>query len=182
MSNIFFTSDHHFGHKSIIKYSNRPFETVEDMDEALIQNWNNTIKNHATVYHCGDLSFYRPDKTREILYRLNGQIFFINGNHDKSNRLGSLTKGRFGWIKDYYELKIDGKKIILCHYPFATWNGAHHGNWHLHGHSHGSLKTNRPGRMDIGVDTRNYFPWSYDEVHEELKDKEYIPVDHHVSR
>ena len=79
-------------------------------------------------------------------------------------------KESFGWIQDYYELKVadadapSGKQlIVLCHYAFRVWRNAHHGSWHLYGHSHGSLPS--AGRsMDVGVDCHDFSPISYEQV------------------
>lgn len=80
--NIFFTADHHFGHENIIKFSERPFESLEHMNEELIKRWNEKIGPGDTVYHLGDISLGKPDFTKEILDRLNGNIHLIKGNHE----------------------------------------------------------------------------------------------------
>lgn len=77
---VFFTSDTHFGHSNVIRYDKRPFRDVTEMNEALIKNWNRAVSPSDTVYHLGDVSILRPEKTREILYSLNGKIFLIRGD------------------------------------------------------------------------------------------------------
>ncbi len=84
MKNIFFTSDQHFGHKNIIKFSNRPFNSVEEMDEMMIQRWNEKVGETDEVYHLGDVGLASSGKLRKILERLNGKIYLIKGNHEKS--------------------------------------------------------------------------------------------------
>lgn len=182
MSDIWFTSDHHFGHTNVIEYSRRPFADAKEMDAVMIERWNERIKEGDRVYYLGDLSFRKADQTLAILHKLNGLIFFIRGNHDR--RLKGAILERFEWVKDYFELKkVIKRKIILCHYPFDTWNGAHHGNIHLHGHSHNSLKTKRKGRLDIGVDGYDFYPWHIDEVVEEInKQPDFEPIDHHKKK
>jgi len=102
--NIFFTADHHFGHANIIKFSERPFESLEHMNEELIKRWNEKIGKDDTVYHLGDFSLGKPDFTKEILDRLNGNIHLIKGNHEGA----ALTyPKRFASIRDYHELRID---------------------------------------------------------------------------
>ena len=182
--NVFFTADHHFGHKRIIGYSGREFATTDEMDETMIRSWNGIVGLHDRVYHLGDFSFHKPDRTLNILCRLNGVKWLIQGNHD---RLGDDVKQHFQWVKDYHELKLGSRKIILCHYPFDTWRASHHGSWHLHGHSHGSLTTTRGGRLDIGVDCAfrmlgEYRPFHFDEITSELQNTTYKPVDHHGRR
>jgi len=83
---ILFTADTHFGHRNIIRHSNRPFENVHEMDEALIANWNKVIKQTDTVYHLGDIAVLRPERTREILDRLKGKNYLICGNHERSTK------------------------------------------------------------------------------------------------
>ena len=178
MSNVFFTSDTHFGHKNIIKYSNRPFADIAEMDEAMVKNWNAKVGANDEVWHLGDLAFHKAGAIRGILSRLNGKIHFVRGNHDEV--LPEIAD-RFTTVQDYKELKIDGQKIILCHFPLLTWNKAHRGAWHFHGHCHGSVNHLNVGstRIDVGVDNFNYTPVSFDELRTLLKDKVYTPVDHH---
>lgn len=178
--NIFFTADHHFGHTSIIKFSERPFESIEQMNEELIKRWNEKIGVNDTVYHLGDLSLGKPDATKEFLEQLNGKIHLIKGNHEGA----ALTHtNRFEWIKDYYELKVDepenenGKqKIILFHYAMRTWNGSHRGTWQLYGHSHGTLPDDELSlSFDVGVDCHDFYPLSYEEVKKIMKNKNWVP-------
>lgn len=177
---IYFTSDHHFGHANIIKFSERPFDNMEIMDEELIKRWNEKIQPSDIVYHLGDISLARPERTKEILDQLNGTIYLIKGNHDKSAL--SYTK-RFAWIKDYYELNVadeeapNGKqKIILFHYSLRTWRSSFRGTWHLYGHSHGNLHDDTTmNSFDIGVDCHNFYPLSYDEVKAIMKTKNWTP-------
>lgn len=177
---IFFTADHHFGHENIIKFSERPFESLEHMNEELIKRWNEKIGENDIVYHLGDVSLGKPDVTRDILDRLNGKIHLIKGNHEYS---ALRVSDRFEWIKDYYELSIEdeeatqGKqKIILFHYAMRTWNASHHGVWQLYGHSHGTLSDDEIAlSIDIGVDCRNFYPVSYEEVKELMKKKKWTP-------
>jgi calcineurin-like phosphoesterase family protein len=187
MENIFFTADHHFGHRGIIEYASRPFSNPEEMDEHLIEQWNAVVGKNDRVYHLGDVSFRKPDATHEILSRLHGIKYLVKGNHDRINR---MVEDHWLWVKDYHELRIGSQKIILCHYPFDTWNKAHYGSWHLHGHSHGSLTSTRGGRLDIGVDKewetkhQRFVPWHFDEIAEYMANFDYnlYPVDHHRRR
>jgi calcineurin-like phosphoesterase family protein len=136
---VFFTSDTHFGHTNIIRYDPRPFAGVQEMNEALIKNWNSVVGPKDTVYHLGDVSILRPSSTKEILARLQGRICLIRGNHEKSAE-HRLCRDRFEWIKDYHFLKLDGRvSIALMHYAMRVWDHSHHGAWHLFGHSHGHL-------------------------------------------
>lgn len=165
MTRHWFTSDLHFGHRAIIRYSNRPYESVEEMDWDLIRRWNARITNKDHVYCLGDLSFYNQKKTEELVRRLHGQIHWVLGNHDPQPPTLRLRK-RFAWVGHYKEVKPypDGPRIVMSHYPFEAWNGLHRGTLHAHGHCHGRLQRQLPRRVDVGVDCWNLTPVSYDEL------------------
>ena len=175
---LFFTADSHYGHKNILKYAKRPFETVELMNEALIRNWNSVVGPDDTIWHLGDFAFGNVDAVRNILLRLNGKKNFILGNHDKvirndflnvfENRNFLKSNKHFHNIQEILvpdtEQDTD-QRIVMCHFPIESWNHAHHGSWHLHGHCHGSLPSAEDkARLDVGVDVHNYTPISYDQV------------------
>lgn len=180
----FFTSDTHFGHANIIKYSKRPYKTVEEMDAELIANWNSVVKPEDRVFHLGDLAFASEARTMRILEQLAGQKFLCFGNHDKAARRSPGIQRYFSWCHDYHELNetIDGRsvKVVLCHYPFISWNGMRRGSYMLHGHCHGSLRYPFTGRiMDVGVDPQNLYPISIDKVHRRLESFNVHQLDHH---
>jgi calcineurin-like phosphoesterase family protein len=179
MPNIFFTADTHFHHANIIKYANRPFANVQEMDETIITNWNSKVKRDDIVYHDGDFVF-GPNKIRDaanLRRRLNGRIHLIWGNHDNQNpEFASI----FDSAQDYLEISVNKQRIILMHYAMRIWNKSHHGTWMLYGHSHGTLPDD-PNLLsfDIGVDCHNFFPLSFDEVAAIMKKKTWKPIDHH---
>lgn len=179
MSSVYFTSDTHFGHANIIKYSKRPFKDAREMDEALIANWNMRVRPEDQIYHLGDFGFGREEYLDKILSRLNGVKYFIRGNHDKAMK-GKILD-HFEWTKDYYELNVNGQKMILCHYPMVTWNKARHGSWMLHGHCHHSLDymNEDTTRLDVGVDGFGYSPISIPQIKNIMDKKKYKVVDHH---
>jgi calcineurin-like phosphoesterase family protein len=193
----FFTSDTHFGHANIIKYCNRPFASVEEMDNTLIHNWNAVVRPEDTVYHLGDFAV-GGGPAAPYLRRLNGTIYFCLGNHDKRLRFikayldielelqdhfaGSYLnddKVKFG-IPYLREVTVEKQEIVLCHYAMKVWNGSHKGSWQLYGHSHGTLPDD-PNALscDVGVDCWNYFPVSMEQLRDKMKTKTYKPVDHH---
>lgn len=148
---VFFTADHHFGHTNIIRHVKRPFASVQEMNETLIKNWNSVISPSDTVYHLGDVSVLRPERTKEILDRLNGKIFLIRGNHDAAAE-HRLCRDRFEWIKDYHFASFNGGiRIALCHYAMRVWDRKHYGSYHLYGHSHGLLPP-LPGEFSLKQD------------------------------
>lgn len=175
----FFTSDTHFFHRAMLNL--RPeFSSVEDMNEALIERWNSVVKNsHDIVYHLGDFSFGKESETYALVSRLRGRIFLVLGNHDKMFER-SKNQRLFEWVRDYHYLRLPDRRIVLSHYPFASWRNSHHGSWHLHGHSHGSLvQTAAALRMDVGVDCNSYTPVSLERVSDYMSSRAFEPVDHH---
>ncbi len=169
------TSDLHLGHINILKYCNRPFNTVEEMDEAIIDRWNGVVTQKDTVYIIGDFSFYKDQqKTVDVLKKLNGaEKHLILGNHDR--HLKAWVKEKFTSCSDYKEIYVPddeayGKKqfIVLMHYAMRVFNKSHHGAIQLYGHSHGSLPGNSQ-QLDVGVDCWDYTPASYEQIKERLK-------------
>lgn len=179
MGKIFFTSDHHFGHANIIKFCNRPFADVREMDKVMIERWNEKVKKNDTVYHLGDFGLTYKENLATILEQLNGKIHLIIGNHEGA---ALQNRKRFEWTKEYYELKVKDadcsngvQRIILFHYAMRTWRGQGRGNWHLYGHSHGNLPDLEDSlSFDIGVDSHDFYPLSYDEVKAIMKEKKWV--------
>jgi calcineurin-like phosphoesterase family protein len=165
---IFITSDTHFFHTNIIRYSNRPFADIEEMNEALIANWNSVVSKYDTVYHLGDFAYGRAATRRDmerVFNRLNGNKHLIVGNHD-SDETFDLP---WGDVVDYKELKLDfgdlhKQRVVLSHYSFRTWNQAGRGAWMLYGHSHGGLPQPSGKTFDVGVDCQGYKPISVDQI------------------
>lgn len=177
---MYLTSDLHFMHKRIKEFAPnfRPWETMEEMTEALIAAWNEKAKTPGTkMYHLGDFCFSTPEETDFIASRLNGDITFIVGNHDYSKHRQVLEK--YGEVKYYEEVKYKKKFFVLFHYPVASWNKQGRGSFHLHGHSHGSFPDEAYGRMlDVGWDAHGKI-LHFDEVIEILEGREVKVIDHH---
>lgn len=196
-----FTSDTHFFHKNIIKFSNRPFKNENHMNEELIRQWNLVVDEDDDVYHLGDVSLGDSNKTLGILNRLNGNIHLITGNHEKSVLSSDKCKKRFVWIKSYHEMYIEldepnfsvptqnkNQFIVLCHYGMRVWNKSHHKSIHLYGHSHDSMEYQEWGRsMDVGVDSAyrilgEFRPFSFKEISKIMASRTHNPVDHHLEK
>lgn len=135
----FYIADTHFGHQNIIRFDNRPFKTVEEMDEVLIERWNKAVSEQDTVYILGDFSWYRENETIEILHRLVGRKVLIKGNHDK---VSPKIAREFDKVCDYLEIRDENEKIVMSHYPMPFWNGQFHDSVHLYGHVHNSHQWN----------------------------------------
>jgi calcineurin-like phosphoesterase family protein len=183
--NNFFISDTHFFHKNILKYSNRPFANVEEMNEKMIENWNKMVTSKDTVYHLGDVSFGPYQETKTLLRRLNGNIHIVWGNHDKTlqTNVADLIKSQIiRSAQHYLEISIDRQMIVLFHFGQRVWNKSHYSSIHLYGHSHGSLPPHGKS-VDVGVDckeiTSEYRPVSIDEVKEYMSKRTFEAVDHH---
>ena len=174
---IWFVADTHLGHANIIKYDNRPFANIKEHDDTIISNWNSVVKKGDSVYHLGDVSFGCSRKyAQELVWRLNGQIYLIRGNHDKHVDKPGI-KERFVWIKDLHvmRLKENGKvyqHITLCHYAMRRWYKSHWGSFSLYGHSHNSLDEGDYLSFDVGVNGHNYYPISLEYVKERLEQKQ----------
>jgi calcineurin-like phosphoesterase family protein len=150
---ILFTADTHFGDHRAINISRRPFENAAAMDAALIAKWNARVSSGDEVWHLGDVA-RRPEAVAGLLDQLNGRKHLIRGNNDPADTLAAA-----GWdsVHEYMELEVDGRALVLCHYPFRSWNGQHRKSINLHGHSHGRL-TPMPRQFDVGVDARGFAP------------------------
>ncbi len=175
---LWFTSDAHFYHDNIRRYCNRPFETVEDMNDILIANWNSVVKPDDDVIVAGDfIHSGNLEKIQSIIHRLNGKIWLVWGNHCMQNKFErpviiEMFEGRCYDAMDFQvedgEVEDGFLKFHVNHYPCEYWT---RGAIHLHGHIHSGPKAEtsektifKPLRYDIGVDNNNYYPISYEEI------------------
>lgn len=178
---LFFTADPHFFHKNIIKYCDRPFKNTYEMNKTIVENWNKKIPKDAIVFILGDVSLTAiPKVLNDLLHSLNGTKYLIKGNHEKDALKKDYIKQHWAGIYDIAEIFVEdeemsyGKQhLIMCHYPMITWNAAHRNSWQLFGHVHGGLSNkgvikHSPAQMDVGVDTNNYTPYSYQEIKEKI--------------
>ena len=165
---IYYTSDLHLGHKNIIKYENRPFEDVEEMNQTLIENWNSIVKPEDTVYCLGDFAVKNKDmnldRIIEIYNSLNGDKHLLIGNHDV-DWIGKVIDKLDNKPKLYTEIKDGDDIVCLMHYPIEDWDGKHYGSIHLHGHIHGrDIISHLPNRFNVGVDINDYKPVTLEEL------------------
>lgn len=153
---VWFTADTHFGHAGAMGRFKRPFASVADMDEALIQRWNDTVDAYDDVWHLGDFAYrLAAERVRAVLARLNGaRIHLVVGNNDGPD---IVKMPEWASVQAYAELELEGVRLVLCHYPFRTWNGMYKGAYNLHGHSHGQL-AGMTRQVDVGVDVWDFRP------------------------
>lgn len=177
-NNIFFTSDTHFNHANIIKYCMRPFADKDEMNEALINNWNSVVKENDIVFHLGDFMFGNMNRFWDFRSRLNGKIYLIHGNHDYELMDKVNVDDGFEIVTSQLNIVVNGQKIYLNHFPLLTFDGIYKEkpSWQLFGHVHSNknipgtsadvkrLDYLLPMQYDVGVDNNNYRPISFDEV------------------
>lgn len=173
---IWFTSDLHLSHANSILHNNRPFASAQQMDEEIIKRWNSKIGEFDTVYVLGDVCWgWNSKRIHDTFSKMNGIKYLIIGNHD---RIGPHQLSNV-WVEitPYKRIMINNDRVILSHYPILDWDGAYYGAYHLYGHCHGNLdlseytklvKHHNTRCMDVGVDTHNYYPWSWDEIVKKL--------------
>ena len=184
---IYFTSDLHLGHANAIGFTSRPFLIVEQMNEGLIKNINETVMTNDELWILGDFAFkVNMAAAKQFRDQINCKtVHMITGNHDKDYTRDHI----FQSVQHYKELKTEYGKFILFHYPIYEWNGAHNGTIHLHGHIHstGSYNTANLQKKyidrfpeksfmkdsalglriyDVGVDANNYRPISITQIAE----------------
>ena len=183
-NDLWFISDTHFNHENILKFTNRPFSTIQEHDESLINNWNSVVKPQDTVFHLGDFCFGGRPKWKEIRDQLNGHIILIVGNHDQKN----ITQGietLFDYVSQQMRITVDGRTVYLNHFPFlcfSHWNPEVYGDgvsYALSGHTHirkndtgfdaEFTKMYLPTQYDVGVDFNNFTPISWEEVNNKIQ-------------
>ena len=165
----FFTSDLHIGHTNILRYDNRPFQSITHHDQHIVANWCEQVREEDTVYLLGDFGMSHQQYLISIRRQLTGHIHLIRGNHDR--KIQSQLRDSFESIKDYNEIVIQDedapgkhRSIVLCHYPLEAWRASYYGVWHLHGHTHGDTLTRRKGRLNVGIHLHNYRLLSYKDI------------------
>lgn len=195
---IFFTSDTHYWHSNVIRYCNRPYSKVEDMNEDMVNRWNSVVKPEDYVYMLGDFSLnFRSIESYS--FRLYGQRCLIPGNHDLCHSFHKKSRhleNREKWIQKYKDygwnvlpeqttLDIPGIATFnLCHHPYSEeskdfhdkyekWRPIDNGRILLHGHIHEKGLFNRSSKgtpmVNVGVDVWNFTPVSIDGIVELLK-------------
>lgn len=162
----YYISDLHLFHNRILEKFNRPFSSVEEMHEMIINNWKNKVKTDDTVYILGDVGMYHPKEIGNILNNLPGHKILITGNHDFKNIHSGSYKKVFDKITSYLEIEDNGRNVILFHYPIEDWNGKYREYYHLHGHIHNNEDSlsQKERRFNVSAEVVDYTPVSLDEL------------------
>lgn len=190
---VFWTSDIHFFHLNILKYDKRPFSSIDEMAEKIIENWNQKVDDDSVIFIVGDVALGgkgRAEQVAKILDSLNGTKILIAGNHDTYVKY-EPCRSKFLFIRDYLEVLIEddtplyGNKnqvVVMSHFPMLSWNHMSHRSWMIHGHQHHNGVVD-PGalRVDVGINGSgyNYSPQSYWDLKDIMRTRNFVPVDHH---
>lgn len=178
---VWFTSDTHFSHYNIIKYCDRPYKNIQDMNDNIIKSWNSVVGKNDIVFHLGDFGFASISTLQSIRNQLNGKIYLIRGNHDWKT-INRCNEHIFDGVYQQLTIQVDGQRIYLNHYPYLCFSGSNRWGknsvWELFGHVHskpnmkGTDKSRLvmlyPTQYDVGVDNNDYRPISFNEVKEKI--------------
>ena len=171
---IYFIADLHLGHKNIIELCNRPFSSIEEMDEAIISNWNKKVKKNDTVYIIGDLMWKALDP-KMYLDRLNGKKILVIGNHDSNWMCKCDVDLYFEKYSNMIIESLNCHTITMCHYPMLEWKnsrkeGSSKLGYLIYGHIHNKTDEmynflfEKENALNAGVDINNFEPVTFEEL------------------
>jgi len=166
----FYIGDPHLGHEAIIRLRNRPFADVDEMDEAIISNWNSRVTNGDTVFILGDMMFRNKREPSEYLKRLKDHKILVLGNHDASWIWRESATEHLTTHVSMMELIDRNRRAVLCHYPMLTWPNIRGGSYMVYGHLHGNREHDpclkhglNPRMLNSCVEVNEYQPVTNDE-------------------
>ena len=170
---VFVISDTHFSHQNIIRFcdKSRPFDTVEEMNEAIVKNWNSVVSPNDVVYHLGDCFMGQIETVAEYGSRLNGEVHVIPGNHVTKQRIAEMEK--LGWIIESktYGFEYNDTNFIMIHERPEEMRGDS-ANIILYGHIHDAAPK---GLVDwtyhVGVDTNDLTPVNIHDIWLDVQEK-----------
>ena len=168
----YFTSDLHLGHANIIRFCNRPFADVDEMDETIIANWESRVREDDNVYILGDLMYRAKAAPDDVLSRLPGRKHLVVGNHDHTWLSRVDISKHFVEVEDIIVLKTGGITMTLCHYPMLSWPHSFYGSYMVFGHIHNSVQVDdgweyireRERMLNAGVDINGFYPVTFEEM------------------
>lgn len=183
MGNVFFTADTHFNHQAMITNGWRPFSSVEEMNETLVQRWNDQVRKNDQVWHLGDFGMGPDPEHLEFLQRLNGEKHLITGNHDKpwpGNRQSHKHQPKwreagFSSIQAFARRRIAGRSVMISHFPYEgdhtgedryeQYRLLDDGEFLLHGHVHDAWQV-KGRQINVGVDVWKFYPIPLEQIEE----------------
>lgn len=167
---IYYIADLHFGHANVIKFDNRPFSDVNEMDKYMIELWNLRVKDEDHVYIVGDVSLNNKLPIEKYLAQLKGHKHLIRGNHDGRLLDNQKAMEYFDSVDDILEINDEGRRVCMCHYPMAEWPGYYRGSWHIYGHIHNNkneafyIMKDKERALNAAVAINNYMPVTFNEL------------------
>lgn len=175
---IYYTADLHFGHRNVISMDGRPFNTVEEMNKTLIDNWNSRVTNKDDVYIIGDIAFRSETDVMDILKGLKGRKHLILGNHDKPiEKVWKNNRDKVLQLEDVYDIRtvtdtVEGRnvQVVMCHYPIVEWPYYFRDSYHVYGHIHNNknrayeVMKGEPRALNAGCMINNYMPVTLGEL------------------
>lgn len=179
---IYYIGDLHLMHENCLKFDNRPFETVEEMNEAIITNWNSKVTKRDTVFVVGDVCMKVTPEVLQTLRQLNGTKYLAIGNHDAklvkelSKLDPSVRNIYFSQMKESYFIKDGEYNVFISHFPHASWNRLEHGSVHVYAHIHanymnpiGAFMLSHLRAANAGCMLHHYTPVTLQEMFEDMK-------------
>ena len=168
---IYYTADLHLGHANVIRHCDRPFASADEMDAALVKNWNAKVHRNDTVYIVGDFLFRARKPAEDYLAELKGRKHLIIGNHDKYwMKKVDLAKW-FESVSPMLFVNDGGHSATLCHYPMMSWPGMSRNGYMIYGHIHNNtnadywpLIASRELMLNAGVDINEFAPVTLEEM------------------
>ena len=168
MSKLWVIADLHFGHKNIISYCDRPWETAEEMNEALVRNWNSVVDKNDTVFVCGDVALNK-NICKQYIPRLNGKKILVMGNHDQGSTQFYRDCG-FAEVSKW-PIVVQGF-YILSHAPLQCMKNVPYFNFYGHVHDD-PMYVDTPNSKCISVERINYTPYCFADTEAKEQELEY---------
>lgn len=175
----YYSSDWHIDHKKVLEFAERPYSSIEEMNEQLLENMFAPLHKGDNMFFLGDLA-WSMEGFEQVFKHINKGVNFhwILGNHDVKyyKRILSMYNNKIASVQQYKEVHICGKPAFLCHYPMLMWSKSHYNSYMLHGHAHKhkagteELREMNIGKiLNVNCEFSNFTPWCEDEVANYMK-------------
>lgn len=167
---IYYISDLHIGHKNAIRFDERPFADIDEMEREIVRRWNDKVGTDDDIYILGDVFYHYKGDKAEFLKKLGGRLHLIVGNHDFEILKNEAALGCFESVDKLRQIIDDGRHVVMCHYPIISWNKKHFGAYHVYGHVHSKVNEETMFMMkqerafNAGCMINNFEPCTLDEL------------------